>query len=800
MLYCVRGITLLTSKLLVRCRLNARAGLALRHPRSRPRAGITAIAASLFFIAQMTSSIAASPISAVEVEGNQRISAETIRTHLLLAAGQPYDPARADQSVRKLFATGQFSDVRIEERRGKLVVTVVENPVVASVKLEGNSTITSDKLEPQLKLKKGAPYTPAKARADARRLQDYYHKQGYNQAIVEPRTSPAGEGRVDVTLTIREGDLNKVRSISFAGNRAFSDSQLRDVIATTQSGWLDILKTNLSFDEERLLIDRELLRRHYLKNGYADVTVSQHQAEFDPQNKTYAISFTIDEGEQYSFGVISVESGLPDVDTVPLEEALLVNSGDIYNQELIEKSEEKMMAALGEQSKPFAQLRIIPSRDPAARTVGLKFLIEEGPRILVERIDIAGNTKTKDHVIRRELGLNEGDGVNAFLVRRATARIKALGFFKSVEIKQKKGSAEDKLILTVEVVEEETIDLSFGAGYSTSEGVIGDISVTERNLLGNGQWLQLKLAGSFTRLQADIGFTEPRFLGTRMAAGFDLFYKDLDYSDESSYKARKMGGRLRVGIPVTNEMDLGLNYSFSRNSIYDVGENASAAVKEVVSGGDSATYDTSSVGYSLSYDTRDRKKLPRSGVYAALAQDFAGLGGDVRYVRSVTDVRGYYPLGSSVTLMGRARGGTIVGWGGSEVGLLDMFYGGGDMVRGFAPRGIGPRDTNSRNRDALGGSSYYAVTAEAMFDIPRVTETTGLRASVFADAGSLWGVNSTSGSLPGLAGNSAAPRISTGAGVVWDSPLGPLRLDYAVPLVKQDSDKTQPLSFGLVPY
>ena len=764
-------------------------------------AAIGLVAAGLQIAALIPSAVAsAAEIKAVEVEGNQRIAVDTIRSHLLFAPGQSYDAARANQSMRALFATGQFSDVRIEQVGSKVVVKVVENPIVGTISLKGNSELSTDKLEPALQLKKGAPYSRAKAQADANILRDLYRRQGYYRASVEPTATPNSDGRVDLAFVINEGELNKVRSISFVGNRAFSESQLRDVMMTTQSGWLDFMKSNISFDEDRLVFDRELLRRHYLKKGYADVVVSQHQSEFDPGSKTFAITFTIDEGAQYSFGAISVESSVPDVDTSLLRDALAVRAGDVFNQELVEKSEEKLMVALSKQSKPSARLQIVPSRDPASRTIGLKFLVEEGPRIYVERIDISGNTKTKDHVIRRELGFAEGDGINAFLLRRATTQVKALGFFKTVDITHKRGASEDKVAVTVVVVEDETINLSFGAGYSTSEGVIGDVSVTERNLLGNGQWLRFKVAGSLTRLQADIGFTQPRFLGTRMAAGFDLFYKDLNYYEESSYKTRKMGGQLRLGIPLTDELDLGLNYKFSRNSIYDVGENASAAIKEAVSGANSATYNTSSIGYSLAYDTRDNKKRPTSGVLATAAQDFAGVGGDVRYVRSTADVRAYLPVGSSVTFMGRARGGTISGWGGSEVSLLDMFYGGGDMVRGFSSRGIGPRDTLSTNKDALGGTAYYAFTAEALIDIPRVTETTGLRATVFADAGSLWGVNSTSGSVPGLAGNTISPRVSTGAGIAWDSPLGPLRLDYAIPLLKQDSDKTQPLSFGLSPF
>ena len=774
-----------------------------RKGRSRSQASLmglilTALLAFASFV--MSAAASAATIEAIEIEGNRRVSTERIREHLRLSPGERYDPARADETVRALFATGEFSDIRVEQRGAKVVVKVVENPVVANVTIRGNSNVSTSKLEPILQLKKGRPYSPAKAHADGNRLRDFFQKQGYYRATVEPSAMPVGEGRVEVVFTIQEGELNKVRSITFSGNRAFSDEKLRDVITTTQSGWLDFLKTNLTFDEDRLALDRELLRRHYLKNGYADVVVSPPKSEFDAQSGTFAITFTIDEGQQYSFGRVAIVSDVPGVDEQALARVSMIEAGSTYNYELIEKTEEKMMEVLSEQSKPFAQIKIVPDRDPTARTIDLQFRVVEAPHIFVERIDIVGNTKTKDYVIRRELGIAEGEGVNSFLVRRAVERVRRLGLFKSVDVKQKKGSSDDKVILTVEVVEDETIDLSFGVGYSSSEGVVGDVSITERNLLGNGQWLQLKLAGSFTRFQAEVGFTEPRFLGTRTAAGFDLFYKDQDFSRESSYKMQKAGGKLRLGVPLSDEMTLGLNYKFSRNSIYGVGENASRAIKEVVAGGNSKTYDTSSVGYSLTYDTRDRKKLPTSGVHVALSQDLAGVGGDIRYVRSVVDARVYHPISSSVTLMGRARGGTIAGWGGSEVSLLDMFYGGGDIVRGFASRGIGPRDSASPNKDALGGTSFYGVTAEAMVDIPRVTETTGLRASVFADAGSLWGVNSTSASVPELTGNSAAPRVSTGAGLVWDSPIGPLRLDYAVPLVKQPGDKTQPLSFGLVPY
>ena len=743
---------------------------------------------------------AAETITAIEVSGNRSVETEVVRTTLELRKGESYDPGKADRSLKNLFATGLFADVRIDRRGTKLIVTVVENPIVASVGFEGNSAVDKSKVEAAVELKSGARFTRSKAQADVVKLRELYYRAGRLSSTVEPKITEKGEGRVDVTFVIKEGEVNKVDSITFRGNHAFSESQLRDVISTAESGWFDFLKSTAFYDPERLDTDRQMLRRHYLKRGYLDAQVLAPEATKNETGTGYKIVFPVDEGERYAFGTVTVDSSLPGIDTAKLFGAQLPKAGDVYNQELLEKSEERLMLALSEQSQPFARVRPVPTRDPSGRTVGIKFLIEEGPHIYVERIEIVGNTKTKDPVIRREVRIAEGDPVNAFMLERARIRIQALGFFKSVALKQRRGSAPDKVVILFEVVEQETIDLAFGAGYSSSEGVIGDISITERNLFGNGQWLRLKLAGSFTRAQVDVGFTEPRFLGTNIAAGFDLFYKDADYTTESSYKSQRFGGGLRLGIPLSDETTLGLNYKLSRSQIYDVGPDASAAIREAAAGGDSGTYWTSSVGYSVTYDTRNSKKMPTSGVYYTIGQDVAGLGGDVRYIRSVGETRGYYAVNDSVTLMGRAMGGMITGWGGDDVRLLDLFYKGGESVRGFAPSGLGPRDTQSKNQDALGGRMFYATTAETLFNVPGVTESTGIRPAVFVDAGALWGVNTTASKLPGLAGNSASPRISTGVGIAWDSPLGPLRLDYAIPLVKQASDKTQPFSFGLMPY
>jgi outer membrane protein insertion porin family len=746
---------------------------------------------------------AAEAVTAIEVSGNRSIEPEVVRSHLLFAKGEAYDPAKVDQSLKALFATGMFSDVRIERRGGAVVVKVVENPIVARVAIEGNSAVDKAKLEEQVQLKTRARYTVSKGHADAVRLRDAYRRLGRLTTTVDVKTSEPSAGRVDVTFVVKEGEVTKVDRITFVGNRAYTEGQLRDVVSTSQSGWFDILKTAAFYDPDRIDRDKELLLRHYQKNGFPDARVASAEAVKNADGTGYSVTFTVEEGERFTFGSAAIEPGRHKVDTDSLQSQIAVRPGSAYSQETVDKSVEKMTLALSEQGMASAQVKAVPKRDPANRTISIGFRIEEGPRIVVERIDIVGNRKTKDYVIRREFRIAEGDVVNRFLIERGRIRVQALGFFKSVAVKPGKGSAPDKTVITIEVVEQETINLAFGVGYSTSEGVVGDVSLTERNLFGNGQILRLKLSGSQTRLQAELGFTEPRLLGSNVAGGFDLFYKDLDYTRQASYMSQKIGGSLRLAYPLNDQWTTGVNYTLSRNKLYDVGPTASAAIKEAIPGypdATSTTYYTSSVGYSLTYDTRDNKRRPTEGVYYTIAQDLAGLGGDVRYIRSVGEARGYYAVSDDVTAVGRAVGGTITGWGGQDVKLLDLFYKGSETVRGFAPAGIGPRDTASLNQDALGGRMFYGTTAELLFQIPGVPQDLGLRGAVFADAGSLWNVNRTAAALPGLAGNTPALRASAGVGLAWDSPLGALRVDYAYPLVKQPYDKTQALSFGLMPF
>ena len=762
----------------------------------------------------------------IRVVGNRRVEPETVRSYLQFSVGDAYDPSKVDRSIKALFATGLFTDVRIDREGAGVVVTVVENPIVNQVAFEGNSEVDIATLQTEVQLKPRSVFTRAKAQGDVQRILDVYRRQGRFAASVEPKLIELEQNRVNVVFEITEGNATKVKGIHFVGNRAFSDQQLRDIISTTQAGWFDFLKGTSIYDPDRMSLDRELLRQYYLKNGYADVRVTAANAELDRDGSGFYLTYSIEEGQLYKFGAIRLESSLAAVQPESLRGHLLFSEGEIFNGGLIDKTVEKLTLAVAEQGYAFVRVRPKAQPDQATRTIALTFTVEEGPRIYIERINVVGNTRTKDFVIRREFRLAEGDAFNPLLVDRAKQRLQALGLFKTVEIKRRQGSSQDRVILDVELVEQSTGELSFGAGYSTSEGVIGDVSITERNLMGNGQFLRLKLAGSFSRLQADLSFTEPRFLDMNLAAGFDLFAKQLDETSTSGFRSTKFGGTLRVSYPLTESVWLSNYYTFSRDEIYDVSDYASLAIKQACNnntptaavGGncpDGVRY-TSLVGTSLSWDNRNHPKNPTRGTFFQVSADVAGLGGDAQYVRLVGEARAYYPITDKITLVGRAIAGDIEGWGGQDVSLLDLFFKGGETIRGFYRSGYGPRDLNTG--DALGGQSFWAATAEVRFPLPLVPEDIGMTGAVFADVGSLWRAGEGALKVPqGCKGTAQyqshtsggavisdtvcladdnAIRSSVGASIIWNSPVGPLRIDYGYALTKQSYDKEQQIRFG----
>ena len=519
-------------------------------------------------------------IKDIQVTGNRRVEPETVRSYMQISPGEAYSAAKGDAAIKALFATGLFSDVTINQQGSTLVVNVVENPIVNQVAFEGNTEVDTATLSGEVQTKARSVFTRARVQADVQRILDVYRRQGRFAATVEPKIIELEQDRINLVFEINEGGATKVKGINFVGNHAFSDSQLRDIISTTQSGWFDFLKGTNIYDPDRMSLDRELLRQYYLKNGYADATVTAGNAELDPDGQGFLLTFAIEEGEMYNFGAVAIESSLPEIQPETYNGQLLTLQGDVYNASLIDKTTEKLTLSIAESGFAFARVRPRAVPDPATHTIAISYVVDEGPRVYIERINIVGNERTKDYVIRREFRLAEGDAYNPLMVDRAKKRLEGLGLFKEVDVKRRPGAAQDRVVLDVDITEQSTGELSFGAGYSTSEGVIGDVSITERNLIGNGQFMRLRLAGSLSRAQIDLSFTEPRFLDRNLSAGFDLFHKEVDQSDESGFKQRKTGAQLRLGFPLAENLWMQTSYALARDQIFDVSPNASLAIKD----------------------------------------------------------------------------------------------------------------------------------------------------------------------------------------------------------------------------
>ncbi len=793
--------------------------------------------------------------SSIVVEGNRRVESDTVRSYFRLGPGEKLDALKVDEGVKALFATGLFADVRPRFEGGRLVLTVVENAVISRVQFEGNKRVKDEQLTQEIQSKPRGALSRPLVQSDVQRIVEIYRRNGRYDIRVTPKIIDRANNRVDLVFEINEGAKTTVKDIDFVGNRAYSSWRLKDVIKTGSTNILSFLKNNDLYDPDRIESDRELLRRWYLKNGYADVRIVSAVAEFDPKRNGFILTFTIEEGDRYTFGTVDIQSGVRDVDPVALRSKLRVSPGSTYNAEAIEKSTEEMTIEMSKRGYAFAQVRPRGDRNFETHQINLAFAVEEGARAYIERINVRGNTRTRDYVIRREFDIAEGDAYNRVLVDRAERRLKNLNYFKTVKITTEPGSASDRVILNVEVEEQSTGEFSIAGGYSTSDGIVGEVSVGERNLLGRGQTARASVTYGQRTRGVELSFGEPYFLDYRLAFGIDLFAKQTDASSSYVYRQQTIGGGFRFGIPLREDLAIQLRYSAYQQKIdldqiltncnnvspnfgldpsnpatyptpaafgstaattpptgyaglascYADGE-ASAAVKQLVDAGPAIV---SLVGYSVIYNTLDANKNPTRGVLAELRQDFAGVGGDVNFIRTTGDVRWYYELISDIVTSLHVQGGYVTGWGDKDLRMLDHFQMGPNLVRGFATAGIGPRDlTIGTSNDALGGTTYWGASFEAQWPIFGVPKDFGLRLAVFADAGSVWNYTGprlfpTTGTsittvdpFTGVDTNAMTIRSSVGAGLIWDSPFGPIRIDYAFPLTKDPNDRVQELRFS----
>ncbi|QNT71393.1 outer membrane protein assembly factor BamA [Defluviicoccus vanus] len=723
----------------------------------------------------------------IVVEGAQRTETSTIQSYLLIQPGDPFDDARIDRSLKSLFATGLFADVSISRNGDQLVVKVVENPIINRVAFEGNERIDDKTLEAEVALRPRTIYTRAKVQSDVTRILTLYRRSGRFAATVEPKVIELPQNRVDVVFEIQEGDVTTVESIKFIGNKEFDDSELRTVIRTKESAWWRFFSTDDTYDPDRLSLDRELLRRFYLRGGYADFRVVSSVAELSPDREGFYLVFTIEEGERYKVGKVDVHTTLKGLDPTQLKDVLKLAPGDWYDADKVEKSIDALSDAVGTLGYAFVDVRPKLERNREAHTIDLAFDINEGPRVFIERIDISGNTRTQDRVIRREFRLVEGDAFDAAKLRRSRQRIQDLDFFEKVNVEQVPGNAPDRAVIKVGVEEKSTGSLSVGAGFSTGTGILGDVSVRERNFLGRGQDVVLSALLGQRRKQAELSFTEPYFLDREVSAGFDGFYIETDRQSESSFDVRTYGGDLRIGYPWSEAFTESWKYTLKSSEMFNVPSSASIFVQEA-----QGTETYSEISHIAAYDKRDSKIDPTSGYLAKLVTDVAGLGGSVAYMRNRIETDYYYPVAENWVLSLSGNGGIINGLG-EDVKLLDRFFIGGNEVRGFKIDGIGPRDRSTN--DALGGEYFYAGSVQLAFPLG-FPEEFRIKGRVFNDVGSSWKLQENDPNH--LIEDSSSLRASAGFGMTWVSPFGPLGVDIGYAYLKENYDRTElfRLNFG----
>jgi len=755
--------------------------------------------------------------SSIVVEGNRRVEAETIRSYF---HGGRLDAMSIDEGVKALYATGLFQDVRVRNAGGRVIVTVVENQVINRVAFEGNKKTKDDQLNAEVQSKPRGTLSRATVQADTQRIIEIYRRNGRFDVRVEPKVIELPNNRVDLVFEISEGEKTGVKDIEFVGNKAFSGSRLKDVIKTTESNWLSFLQTTDIYDQDRIESDRDLLRRFYLKRGYADVRITSAVGQYDPAKKGFIVTFSIDEGPLYHFGKVDVVSNVRSIDPNLLRSRMVASSGSVYNAEAIEKSVEGMTIEAAKRGYAFATVHPNGDRDFAQRKINVVFVVEEGARAYIERINIRGNTRTRDYVIRREFDIGEGDAYNRALIDRAERRLKNLDYFKTVKITNEPGSAPDRIVVNVDVEEKATGEFSISGGYSTADGVLAEVAVAERNLLGRGQYARASVSyGQYSR-GIELSFAEPFFLGYRLGFGTDLFYKRTLATSYVSYNTETAGVNLRLGVALTEELSVQLRYSLFRRQIslpdyYDdcklpntvtgpgspcyLNGEASLPVRADLARGSALT---SALGYTVAYNTLDNNRNPTNGLLIEGKQDFAGVGGDVNFIKTTGDIRNYYEVFPDIVSLIHVQAGHMASWGGKDLRMLDHFQLGPTLVRGFEPAGIGPRDiTPGTTNDALGGTMYWGASLELQTPLYFLPKEVGIKAAVFADAGSLWGYRgpttySLSPNEAFLFDDSNKIRSSVGGSLIWDSPFGPLRFDVAYALTKGKYDRTQIFRFG----
>jgi len=732
-------------------------------------------------------------IADIRVQGNERIEAGTIISYLVVQKGDRFNPEQIDRSLKSLFATGLFSDAAISRDGASLVVRVVENPIINRVVYEGNKKTNDEHLNGVVQLKARAVYTPEVVQLDRQRILDDYAKKGRFGARVEPKMIKLDHNRVDLVFEIDEGSDTYISHINFVGNHVYSESKLKDIISSREEAWWRFLSSTDSYDPDRLNYDRELLRRFYLRNGYVDVDVSNPTAELAADRSAFFVNFTVKEGDRYRVGKVNVVSNLRSVDPAVFQKLVDMTEGDWYDGSQIETISGQLGDAARALGYAFVDVKPNAVRDPATKTIALTFTVGEAPRVYVERIDITGNVRTQDKVIRREFRLAEGDAFNSELIRRSRQRIEDTQFFGKVNVTSAPGSAPDRAVINAAVEEKSTGELTVGGGYSTDIGALLNLGLHEHNIIGSGMEAGISGVLAQKQTQIDLSFSNPYFLDRNLVASADVFAIQSNLTSYEAYQERRAGTALSLGYEINEHLRQNWTYSLVQRQIYNVQSTASLYVLD-----EAGSSLLSQIGQSISLDYRDSRVDPHQGFIVRLGTDYAGVGGDVRYARVKVDTNYLVPLerffGDPDYLLSFSAGGGYMFSMGQQERIIDRFFLGGDNLRGFETAGAGPHAINGG--DSLGGRFIWTQSSEFRFPLP-VSADLGLSGRLFVDIGALsQASNKTRTGTPIAISDSSAPRIGSGFGISWKTPFGLINLDFAPVAIKQKYDTSQFFRFS----
>lgn len=726
-------------------------------------------------------------IEKMQVKGNQRLEAETIYSYLPFAVGDDVNTDAVNKAIKELYKTGFFNDVKIDLKGSSVVIDVDERPAISSITFEGNDKVDTDVLKGEVQIKVRDIYVPTKVQSDVERIKMIYQRMGLLNAKVEAVTENKRRNRVEIIFKISEGDKNYIEDISFVGNKAFSSSDLREQMMSKTKRWYRFFSSTDTFDPDRLNYDKELLRRYYFQKGYIDFAIDDTQVSQNAEGN-FIVKMTLNEGRRYRLGKVDIKSSLAGLDKEKLLKQMDLRQGRFYQASQIESAVQKLTDELGKDGYAFVDVEPELTRNEKMGVVDISFKVREGARVFINRINISGNSRTLDKVIRREFRVAEGDPFNTEKIKRSRQRIENLGYFDKVDLKTVPvPNAPDKTDLAVDVSEKSTGAFNIGIGWSTYDGIMFEVGIQERNFLGTGNIVGISASTSDSETQVDLSLTNPYFMDMPLLAGVDVYHIMHDYTDDSSYKSRTSGGALRFGWDYTERLSQTAKYTLQSDNVTQVDADASLYIKK-----QQGKRSTSMLGEVLSYDTRDSVINPTQGFVSSWGIDVAGLGGDTRFVRTNLSATKYFEIIDKWVLSLNASGGIIHGLN-QDVRINNAYYLGGANLRGFESGGVGARD--KQTDDSLGGNWRVTATAQLMFPLG-LPEEFGLRGKIFADAGTL--------GKPDDIDNwddvwySSKIRASVGVGLLWRSPMGPINIDFGFPVMKEPYDKKEVfrLNFG----